>query len=47
MDPALQVRVKSADRVRIVQMAPEVEQPAAPEAPAADAAAGNAPKGGA
>jgi NADH-quinone oxidoreductase subunit J len=35
VDPSEQVRVKRADRVRIVKMAPEVEQPPAP-APAVE-----------
>jgi len=30
LDPSVQVRAKKADRVRIVKMAPEVEQPSAP-----------------
>jgi NADH-quinone oxidoreductase subunit J len=30
LDPSAQVRVKKADRVRIVQMAPEVERPSTP-----------------
>ena len=57
MDPALQVRVKRADRVRIVPMAAELDAPAAPAAAsgtgdaasagASAAAAGTAPKGGA
>ena len=57
MDPALQVRVKRADRVRIVPMAAELDAPAAPAAEsgtgdaasagASAAAAGTAPKGGA
>jgi NADH-quinone oxidoreductase subunit J len=34
VDPSEQVRVKRADRVRIVKMAPEVEPPPAPPAPA-------------
>jgi NADH-quinone oxidoreductase subunit J len=37
LNPAAQVRVRKADRLRLVSMKPEVEQPAAP---AADAAAG-------
>jgi len=47
MDPGLQVRVKRSDRVRIVQMAPEVEDAAAPEAPAAESSPGQSPKGAA
>jgi NADH-quinone oxidoreductase subunit J len=35
IDPAQQVRVKKADRLRIVKLAPEVERPAAPAAPSA------------
>ena len=30
MDPSQQVRVKKADRVRLVQMRPTIEQPSAP-----------------
>lgn len=33
MDPSQQVRVKAADRVRIVKMAPTIEQPSPPPAP--------------
>jgi len=33
MDPSQQVRVKAADRVRIVKMAPTVEAPSAPPSP--------------
>jgi len=47
MDPGLQVRVKRSDRVRIVQMAPEVEDAAAPEAPAVESSPGQSPKGAA
>jgi NADH-quinone oxidoreductase subunit J len=36
MDPADQVRVKKADRVRIVKLAPTIEQPSAPPAPPAE-----------
>jgi NADH-quinone oxidoreductase subunit J len=32
MDPSQQVRVKAADRVRIVKMQPTIEQPSAPKA---------------
>jgi NADH-quinone oxidoreductase subunit J len=38
LDPAQQVRVRKADRLRVVSMKPEVETP--PAAPGADAAAG-------
>ncbi len=31
MDPSQQVRVKAADRVRLVKMAPTIEQPSAPK----------------
>jgi NADH-quinone oxidoreductase subunit J len=49
MDPGQQVRVKRADRVRIVSMAAEVEQPAAPagEAQGGDAPSATSPKGAA
>ena len=48
MDPGQQVRVKRADRVRIVSMAPEVEQPAAASAEQpAERAPGAAPAPGA
>jgi len=43
----LKVRVKRSDRVRIVQMAPEVEDAAAPEAPAVESSPGQSPKGAA
>jgi len=33
MDPSQQVRVKAADRMRIVKMAPTIEQPSPPPAP--------------
>lgn len=33
IDPSQQVRVKAADRVRIVKMAPTIEQPSPPPAP--------------
>jgi NADH-quinone oxidoreductase subunit J len=33
MDPSEQVRVKSADRVRIVKMQPVIEQPSSPKTP--------------
>lgn len=33
MDPSAQVRVKSADRVRIVKMQPVIEQPSSPKTP--------------
>ena len=32
MDPGQQVRVKKADRLKIVKLAPEVETPSAPAA---------------
>ena len=48
MDPSVQVRVKRADRVRIVSMPAEVERPAAePDAADAAGAPGAAPKGAA
>lgn len=39
LDPALQVRVKSRDRLQVVKLAPTTAAPPAPAAPAADAAA--------
>ena len=50
MDPSQQVRVKRADRVRIVSMAAEVDQPGAPVADGQGgepAAPGTVPKGAA
>jgi len=44
MDPSEQVRVKKADRIRIVKIAPTIEQPSAPLTPPAAPAGGEGAK---